>query len=56
MKYKVFFIIKSGRITEALCDTLDDVRELAQKYGQIDVYEYNAKGDCYKYLMSVEVL
>lgn len=56
MKYKVFFINKNGRILEALCDTLDDVRELAQKYGEIDVYEYQPKGDFYKYLMSVEVL
>ena len=56
MKYKVFFIIKSGRITEALCDTLEDVKELSQKYGQIDVYEYQPKTDCYIYSMSVEVL
>lgn len=56
MKYKVYFCLKTGRITECLCETLNDCIGVASKYGQTDVYEYQPKTDVYKYVMSIEVL
>lgn len=56
MKYKVYFCLKTGRITECLCDTVDDCIKVAKQFGQCDVYEYQPKTDSYDYKMSVEVL
>lgn len=56
MRYKVYFVSKSGRICETFAYTIKDCVNISSKYGEVDVYEYEPKEDCYKYFTSVEVL
>lgn len=57
MKYKVYYVDKKGRMTDCVCDSLQECRDIAKTYGcDVDIYQYDKMNDSYKYFATMEIL